>query len=93
VAQFLNGRRNGPIGMSEEKDEATAALEQSIDDDLDDVRGVVPQLRPTPGQPPRRAAARRQERVMRILHELPPAARQGILASLDTREWQHERSG
>jgi phospholipid/cholesterol/gamma-HCH transport system ATP-binding protein len=29
VAQFLNGRRNGPIGMSEEKDEATTALAAS----------------------------------------------------------------
>src|SRR5690606_15488463 len=29
VKQFLNGRRIGPIGMSEEKDEATAAAEQA----------------------------------------------------------------
>ena len=29
VKQFLNGRRIGPIGMSEEKDEATMAEEQT----------------------------------------------------------------
>jgi phospholipid/cholesterol/gamma-HCH transport system ATP-binding protein len=83
VAQFLNGRRSGPIGMSEEKDEAATAAEGIINTGLDEVRGVVPQLTPTPGQPHRQAAARRQERVMRILHQLPPAAQQGILAGLD----------
>ena len=88
VAQFLNGRRSGPIGMSEEKDEAAAAAERMTEADLDDVRGVVPQLTPTPGQPYRQAAARRQERVMRILHQLPPAAQQSILAGLD--EVSHE---
>jgi phospholipid/cholesterol/gamma-HCH transport system ATP-binding protein len=30
VRQFLNGRRIGPIGMSEEKDEATMAEEQAL---------------------------------------------------------------
>jgi phospholipid/cholesterol/gamma-HCH transport system ATP-binding protein len=30
VGQFLNGRRIGPIGMSEEKDEATMAEEQAM---------------------------------------------------------------
>src|SRR5262249_60921248 len=30
VRQFLNGRRIGPIGMSEEKDEATMAEEQAM---------------------------------------------------------------
>src|SRR5690349_14866057 len=90
VAQFLNGRRSGPIGMSEEKDAAATAAEGTTDTDLDDVRGVVPQLTPTPGQPYRQAAARRRERVMRTLHQLPPAAQQGILAGLD--EVTHERA-
>ena len=31
VKQFLNGRRIGPIGMSEEKDESTMAEEQALD--------------------------------------------------------------
>jgi phospholipid/cholesterol/gamma-HCH transport system ATP-binding protein len=30
ITQFVNGRRIGPIGMSEEKDEATIAAEQAI---------------------------------------------------------------
>jgi phospholipid/cholesterol/gamma-HCH transport system ATP-binding protein len=76
VAQFLNGRRAGPIGMSEEKDEATMAAEAGLDDGgTEDVRGVVPQLQPTPGLPERMAVRRRKERVRRILHTLPPAAR------------------
>ena len=60
VEQFLNGRRIGPIGMSEEKDQATMAAELAhreaghADGPPDeDVRGVVPQLEPTPGLPPK----------------------------------------
>jgi phospholipid/cholesterol/gamma-HCH transport system ATP-binding protein len=89
VAQFLNGRRVGPIGMSEEKDDATMLLEQSHVDaghndgsGGEDVRGVVPQLEPTPGLPPRLAVQRRMERVMAQIHTLPPAAQQSILDSL-----------
>jgi phospholipid/cholesterol/gamma-HCH transport system ATP-binding protein len=89
VKQFLNGSRIGPIGMSEEKDEATMAMEQAHadaghhDGSTEDVRGVVPQLQPTPGLPYRDAVRRRKDRVMRIMHTLPPAARHGILSSLD----------
>ncbi|ACU40432.1 ABC transporter ATP-binding protein [Actinosynnema mirum] len=95
VEQFLNGRRNGPIGMSEEKDQATIAAELAhraaghADGSPDeDVRGVVPQLEPTPGLPPRRAVRRRKDRVMDVLHTLPPRARQGIVASLTPQERQ-----
>ena len=89
VKQFLNGSRIGPIGMSEEKDDATMAMEQAHadaghhDGSTEDVRGVVPQLQPTPGLPYREAVRRRKDRVMRIMHTLPPAARHGILSSLD----------
>jgi phospholipid/cholesterol/gamma-HCH transport system ATP-binding protein len=89
VKQFLNGSRIGPIGMSEEKDEATMAAEQAQveaghhDGGTEDVRGVVPQLQPTPGMPYREAVRRRKDRVMRIMHTLPPAARHGIVSSLD----------
>ncbi len=89
VKQFLNGSRIGPIGMSEEKDEATMAMELAHasaghhDGSTEDVRGVVPQIQPTPGLPYREAVRRRKDRVMRIMHTLPPAARHGILASLD----------
>ena len=92
VKQFLNGSRIGPIGMSEEKDENTMAAEQAQvnaghhDGGTDDVRGVVPQLQPTPGLPYRQAVRRRKDRVMTIVHTLPTAARQGILSSLDAED-------
>jgi phospholipid/cholesterol/gamma-HCH transport system ATP-binding protein len=90
VSQFLNGRRVGPIGMSEEKDDATMQLEQSHVEaghndgsSGEDVRGVVPQMAPTPGMPERQAAGRRLARVMARLHELPPTAQRSILDSLN----------
>ncbi|HEV2778023.1 MAG TPA: ABC transporter ATP-binding protein, partial [Actinophytocola sp.] len=93
VEQFLNGRRLGPIGMSEEKDEATAAAEaahaaagHSDGSPDEDVRGIVPQLQPTPGLPERMAVRRRKDRVMSILHTLPRAAQEGIIESLTPEE-------
>jgi phospholipid/cholesterol/gamma-HCH transport system ATP-binding protein len=85
VRQFLNGHRHGPIGMSEEKDQATLAAERVAypAGANGDVRGIVPQLQPSPGLPERQAVRRRTERVLRVLPTLPPAARDGILASLD----------
>jgi phospholipid/cholesterol/gamma-HCH transport system ATP-binding protein len=88
VSQFLEGRRIGPIGMSEEKDVATMALEQAHVDaghhdggSGADSRGVMPQLDPTPGLPVRQAVQRRKDRVMSMLHTLPPGAQQAILGS------------
>lgn len=79
VTQFLAGRREGPIGMSEEKDAALLAAE------LDNPappraapRVIVPQLEPSPGLPPRAAVGRRRERVLGMLDRLPPAARAAI---------------
>jgi phospholipid/cholesterol/gamma-HCH transport system ATP-binding protein len=46
------------------------------------MRGVVPQLEPTPGLPFRDAVRRRKDRVMSIIHQLPYEAQQGIIASL-----------
>ncbi|WP_026453592.1 ABC transporter ATP-binding protein [Saccharomonospora iraqiensis] len=95
VEQFLNGRRLGPIGMSEEKDSAQMAAEQAQadaghhDGSTEDVRGIVPQLQPTPGLPERAGVRRRKDRVMRILHTLPPAAREGIIDSLTPEERRH----
>ena len=90
VEQFINGRRHGPIGMSEEKDQATMAAEQAEHAEhaergpgRPDVRGIVEQLQPTPGLPQRPAVRRRKDRVMRLLPTLPPPARAGIVASLD----------
>ncbi len=59
VKQFLNGRRIGPIGMSEEKDESTMAEEQALadaghhDGGVEEIEGVPPQIQATPGMPER----------------------------------------
>jgi phospholipid/cholesterol/gamma-HCH transport system ATP-binding protein len=83
VEQFLNGRREGPIGMSEEKDAEQVEAELA---DLGRVEfvpaEVPPQLEPSPGVPVRRAVRRRQERVRHMLHTFPPAAQEAIRASL-----------
>src|ERR1700744_1579780 len=76
VKQFLNGRREGPIGMSEEKDQAQVDAELAALE-FDEQRppgtgpkgstsggGVPPQLQPSPGLPERKAAGRRQQRVL-----------------------------
>jgi phospholipid/cholesterol/gamma-HCH transport system ATP-binding protein len=89
VRQFLNGRRIGPIGMSEEKDEATMAEEQAHldaghhDGGVDEIEGVPPQITTTPGMPERKAVGRRQARVRENLHLLPKDAQKAILDSLD----------
>ena len=87
ITQFVNGRRIGPIGMSEEKDEATLALEKaaSLRDGEPLTMGspaLMPQLVPTPGLPERQAVQRRMDRVMSILPTLPTAAQQAILADI-----------
>ncbi|MBC6445571.1 ABC transporter ATP-binding protein [Actinokineospora xionganensis] len=92
VEQFLNGRRFGPIGMSEEKDQATMAAEAAhqeaghSDGSNEDVRGVVPQIEPTPGMPARDAVRRRRNRVLKILDTLPESAQHGVLASLSAED-------
>ncbi|MGH3159234.1 MAG: ABC transporter ATP-binding protein, partial [Streptosporangiaceae bacterium] len=98
VAQFLDGSRIGPIGMSEEKDQATMAAEQAAVDAGHhgggggyDMRVVVPQLEPSPGLPVRQAVQRRKDRVMTMLPTLPPAAQQAIRASLTPADVQRYR--
>src|SRR5258708_10612320 len=87
ITQFVNGRRVGPIGMSEEKDQATLAREKAAS-----LRGgepatvespaLVPQLVPSPGMPERQAVQRHMDRVMTLLPSLPTTAQQAILAGL-----------
>jgi phospholipid/cholesterol/gamma-HCH transport system ATP-binding protein len=100
VEQFLMGRREGPIGMSEEKDAGQAAAELAAlraggsSGTLGGPKGgggtgIVPQLEPTPGLPIRRAVERRKDRVMQILHTLPPTAQDAIVNSLTREEQQH----
>ncbi|MFC9896644.1 ABC transporter ATP-binding protein [Nocardia sp. NPDC127579] len=89
VKQFLNGRMIGPIGMSEEKDEAQMAREQAMVDaghhhgGAEEVEGIIPQMKAQPGMPVRQAVARRQARVREIMHTLPRAAQDAIRDSLD----------
>jgi phospholipid/cholesterol/gamma-HCH transport system ATP-binding protein len=99
VKQFLNGRREGPIGMSEEKDAALVAAEMAAVEAGEGSyhagpkggggMGVPPQIQPSPGLPERKAAGRRQKRVMEMLHTLPLPAQQAIRAVLD-QEHQEE---
>jgi phospholipid/cholesterol/gamma-HCH transport system ATP-binding protein len=83
VAQFLNGRRQGPIGMSEEKDSAQAARELAeADGELSGLPPLKPQIVASAGLPQRRAVARREARVREMLHTLPAAAQEAIRESL-----------
>lgn len=85
VKQFLRGSKIGPIGMSEEKDEAQMREEQAQvdagrpDGGVDDFVGIVPQMEPSPGMPHRTAVDRRRERVAGVLHSLPQAAQDVIV--------------
>src|SRR5947209_2976078 len=98
VKQFLNGRRIGPIGMSEEKDEATMAEEQAhleaghVDGGVEEIEGVPPQIVATPGMPERKAVGRRQARVRENLHLLPKDAQEAIRESLDSDGNQGQRN-
>ncbi|HYZ55608.1 MAG TPA: ABC transporter ATP-binding protein [Streptosporangiaceae bacterium] len=89
ITQFVNGRRHGPIGMSEERDavlpdRAAATMVPGTAARGGGPLGIVPQLEPSPGLPPRLAVQRRKDRVMGILHTLPPPAQRAILDSLTT---------
>lgn len=90
VKQFLNGTMIGPIGMSEEKDDAQMAAEQAMVDaghhagGVDDIEGIVPQMKATPGMPFRQAVTRRQERVREIMNTLPRNAQIAIQESFES---------
>jgi phospholipid/cholesterol/gamma-HCH transport system ATP-binding protein len=98
VKQFLNGRREGPIGMSEEKDAALVAAELAAAGNADGgghaaalpgggLHGTIPQqIQPSPGLPERKAAARRKQRVLDMLHTLPLSAQKAIQEVLDQEE-------
>jgi phospholipid/cholesterol/gamma-HCH transport system ATP-binding protein len=95
VKQFLNGTMNGPIGMSEEKDSATLAAEQAMFQaghpaGGEEITGIPPQMLPSPGLPERRAVARRQQRVLDMLHTLPAPAQAAITSLLDAERRQND---
>ncbi|WP_082538525.1 MULTISPECIES: ABC transporter ATP-binding protein [unclassified Pseudonocardia] len=81
VAQFLNGRREGPIGMSEEKDAGQAEREMAEAGELQGLPPLKPQLEASSGMPDRQAVHRRRERVEAMLHELPEPAQRAIRES------------
>jgi len=84
ITQFVNGRRFGPIGMSEEKDEATLAAEKASAGDgaANGTLALMPQLVPSPGLPERQAVQRHTDRVRALLPTLPTAAQRAIVAGL-----------
>jgi phospholipid/cholesterol/gamma-HCH transport system ATP-binding protein len=92
VEQFLNGRREGPIGMAEEKDAAQVEAELARLGTVPAAAGtpppmaaggLPPQLAPSAGLPERRAVARRLGRVRQSLSVLPPDAQEAVRASID----------
>ncbi|MFD8570076.1 ABC transporter ATP-binding protein [Streptomyces sp. NPDC057694] len=78
VAQFLTASKAGPIGMSEEKDEATLAAEASGGMVTPAPKALVPQLQPSPELGERAAVARRRERVLGMMDTLPSRAQHAI---------------
>jgi hypothetical protein len=51
VHQFLNARRQGPIGMAEEKDAAELEAEKSENEELPGLPPIPPQITPSNGEP------------------------------------------
>src|SRR5699024_5594047 len=87
VEQFLNGRREGPIGMSEEKDTGQAAAEMAaLGDQRDGLPQIIPQLTVSQGVPERAGVLRRKDRVMRELGSLDTMAQREIINSLTPTE-------
>ncbi len=103
VKQFLNGRREGPIGMSEEKDQAQVDAELASLEGAPPAHpgaapkggiggGVPPQIQPSPGLPVRKAAERRKQRVLDMLHTLPDEAQRAIKELLAQEERDNEEA-
>ena len=86
VRQFLRGSKLGPIGMSEEKDDAQMREEMKQAEEghndgspgEDELKGVPPQMQPTPGSPERKGEVRREKRVAEMMDELPEEAQKAI---------------
>ncbi|MFA1550674.1 ABC transporter ATP-binding protein [Actinomadura chokoriensis] len=81
VLQFLHGDTQGPIGMSEEKDAALLAAEAAGPMRTHRTLEIPPQLRPTPGMPPRQGEQRHARRVDEMLPRLSYQAQQAIFAN------------
>ena len=81
VLQFLHGDTRGPIGMSEEKDAALLAAEAAGPAPLQRTLEIPPQLRPTPGAPPRQGELRHARRLDEMMPRLSRRAQQAIYAN------------
>ncbi|WP_238421519.1 ABC transporter ATP-binding protein [Gordonia sp. 'Campus'] len=99
VKQFLSGDRFGPIGMSEEKDEAVQKQEEAMQaagisggGTKEDFTEIIPQVQPNPGMPERKAIARHRERVHQMLPELPENAQEAIRRSQEQEDQIREES-
>lgn len=99
VKQFLSGDRFGPIGMSEEKDEALVAQEAAMaaagisgGGTKEDFTEIIPQVQPNPGMPERKAIARHRERVHQMLPDLPQNAQEAIRRSQEQEDQIREES-
>ncbi|ACY20435.1 ABC transporter related protein [Gordonia bronchialis DSM 43247] len=99
VKQFLSGDRFGPIGMSEEKDEAVQKQEEAMQaagigggGTKDDFSEIIPQVQPNPGMPERKAIGRHRERVLELLPTLPENAQRAIRESMDEEDRMREET-
>ncbi|HTK66415.1 MAG TPA: ATP-binding cassette domain-containing protein [Pseudonocardia sp.] len=81
VAQFMQGSRFGPIGMSEERDAAGMPIKGEVAPENLPLPKIRPQLKPTNGQQ-RPAEARRLARVRQVLPHLPADMRRAIEESM-----------
>ncbi|MHB8339824.1 MAG: ABC transporter ATP-binding protein, partial [Mycobacteriales bacterium] len=73
VRQFMNGRKEGPIGMAEEKDATMLAAEADAAPSVTGLPDVEPQLRPTSG------LVRRSQRHPEITTTISAAALRELL--------------
>jgi phospholipid/cholesterol/gamma-HCH transport system ATP-binding protein len=70
VRQFLNARRQGPIGMAEEKDAAELAAEKEEGEEIPPLPPIPPQITPSNGQ--ERRTQREAGRWLRENNVSPP---------------------
>jgi phospholipid/cholesterol/gamma-HCH transport system ATP-binding protein len=81
VAQFMQGSRFGPIGMSEERDSAGRPITDPVAPENLPLPKIRPQIKPTNGQP-RHGEDTRLARVREVMPHLPADMRRAIEESL-----------
>lgn len=53
------------------------------DNGTEEIEGIIPQMKATPGMPVRQAVERRRRRVLEIMHTLPHSAQVAIRESME----------